>query len=228
MIPQDEIKKIKHIVVEYDKNHFIQASILYSYMLSLHKKVSLYGAEEVSRYAFLPWYEKSRLQKPVSADFYFSVNNIELLDLYFYFKENKIKINKKIATAFFAGFLEQYENFLSSACYGTIFAIVSELIEYGAERQLCIEELTQKIPLRIFRLKAIAYKKLLLQQNGEVAYVDLDEKDFITTGAQWCDVDFIAKEILSLVNVKEVMIIKNDEKNKIINLKKEVYFEKKK
>ena len=222
MIAQDEIKKAKHIVIEYNSIYFAQASALYSYILTLHKKVSLFSEDEsFCRYAFLPWYEKSRSKEPSSADLKISAN-IEIFELYSFFKKRDIHINKKMATALYAGFLERYENFLSRECDGTIFAAVSELIAKGAECRLCIDELIQKVPLRIFRLKSIVYRQLLLKKNAELVYVSLDEQDFITTGAKWNDLNLISKELLNLANVKEVLIIKSDEVNKIINLKKEV------
>jgi hypothetical protein len=221
VIPLKEIERAKHIVIECDKEHFIVGSILYTYFLRFHKKISLFIAEPPKKtYAFLAWYEKVRLQRPSSADLSVSAN-LEILELYRFFEQNELKINQKMATAFYAAFFEVYDRFLDPKCDGTIFAILSALIENGAEYKVCIDELTQKESLALFRLKAIAYKKLLLKENAQLVYIDLCVEDFASSGATWDDTLIVAKEVLNLANVKEVVIV-NDEDNKKINLKKEV------
>jgi len=221
LIPIKQIEKHNHILIECDKKYFPQASVLYSYMLMCHKKVSLYSEDKSQRYSFLAWSDKVRIKAPSSADYTINAE-FDILDLYTFLKKNEITINKKMATALYAGFLERYDGFLSPLCDGTIFAILSELIEYGADHILCVEQLTKKVPLSTYRLKAIVYKKLLLQNNAKRGYVSLVQEDFESSGAKWNDLWYIAKEILNLVHLKEVLIIKDDEKDKIINIKKEV------
>jgi len=221
LIPLEQIQKYKHIVIECDDNTFPQASILYSLMLVLHKKVSLFSMEKVERFSFLAWSDKIRLNLPSSGEY--SINaEIDIVKLYIFFKENGLKINSKMATAFYAAYLKRYDNLLSSECNGTVFANLSELIEYGADHNLALKELTQKVPLSTFRLKSIVYKKLLLQNNASKAYVSLEDKDFKESGAQWDDVFEIAKEILTLVHIQEVFIVQSDKNDNIININKEV------
>lgn len=222
MIPLDKIEHSKHIVIEVNNENFPQASILYSYSLLLHKKVSLFTVDGISsRYSFLPWFEKLRLNKPSSADACIHTD-IAILDLYFFLKELNIKLNKKMATAFYAGFLQEYDNFLSSQCDGIVFAVLSELIIAGADSQTCIRELTQKVPLSVLRLKSIVYKKALLKNNATLAYVELSNEELEASGAKWDDIPFIAKKLLNIAHVEKVTIINVDEKDKIINLSKEI------
>jgi hypothetical protein len=221
LIPLQELEKSKHILIETHKNNFPQASVLYSLMLLKHKKVSLYAKEEQSQYAFLPWYDKLRTKKPTSADLTIDAD-MEILELYLYLKKHEIKINAKMATALYSGFLKRYDNFLSLDCDGTVFAVLSELIALGAQHQLCVTELTQKVPLSQIRLKSIIFKKLLLKNNATVAAVSLSQEDFEASGTQWSDVDEIAQELLNIVHVQKVEIIKSDERDKSIKLSKEV------
>ena len=222
MIPVQDIQLAKHILIECNNKLFIKATLLYSYCIASGKKVSLFSNESIERrYSFLAWYNKLRTAVPLSADLSISAD-INILDLYALFKKQNIKINKKIATAFYAAFLETYDNFLDPKCDGTIFAILSELLEAGAEVKVCVDELINKKPLKIFRLEALIYKKLLLKQNGELAYVRLSKEDFDASGALWDDALIVAKELLRLAHVQEVSILHNDDQEKIINLNKEV------
>jgi nanoRNase/pAp phosphatase (c-di-AMP/oligoRNAs hydrolase) len=103
-----------------------------------------------------------------------------------------------------------------------VFAVLSELIELGADHRLCVDELTRKVPLSQVRLKSIIFKKLLLKKDARLAVVSLDEEDFEASGASWSDVAVVAKELLNLAHVQEVEVTKSDEKDKIIKLSKEV------
>jgi hypothetical protein len=221
LILDKEIEKSKHILIKSEKNNFPQASILYSYLLSQHKKVSLYGDEKESKFSFLAWHDKVRCKRPASADFEIDAS-IEIKALYTFIQESNIKINKKMATAFYAGFMQRYNNFMSRDCNGTIFAILSELIEYGADHNYCISEMIERVPLSSIRLKSILYKKLLLKKNATIVEVKLTDMDFVQSGAQWEDLLSLSNELLNLVHVQEVQIIKSDEKDKILKIVKEV------
>jgi len=217
----EQIKNHRHILIECNGKNFPQASILYSYMLLLRKKVSIYSTSSLEFYSFLAWSDKVRSTIPASAEY--TVNSqVDITELYTFFKANEISINKKMATAFYAAYLKKYDNFLSPQCNGMVFAILSELIASGADHKRCVVELTQKVPLSTVRLKSIIYKKLLLKENASSVYVELCEEDFVMSGAQWNDLLPIAKELLNLAHVNQVNIIKNDEKEKIIKLNKEV------
>jgi hypothetical protein len=220
-IPIEMIKESKHILIKSDEAHFPQASVLYSYLLTQHKKVSLYMEEKKHMFAFLPWYDKVRVTEASSAELTIDVS-MEIMDLYDFLKSNGVTINKKMATALYAGFLKRYNNFLAKECDGTVFAVLSELIEYKAQYQMCLQEMIYSKPLSLFRLKALAYKKLLLVKNARVAKVVLCDEDFESCGAQWSDVKEVANEILKLAHVEEVHIIKSDEKDKILKIVKDI------
>jgi nanoRNase/pAp phosphatase (c-di-AMP/oligoRNAs hydrolase) len=221
LIPEKKIAQSKHILIKSDKENFPQASILYSYLLSQHKKVSWYAQEKERRFSFLPWYEKIRQQKPTSVDLEIDAS-VEIMELYTFVNESDVKINQKMATAFYAGFLKRYANFLSSECNGTVFAVLSALIDLGAEQQLCVREMLQKVPLSLIRLKSLLYKKLQLVENATVVEVKLRDEDFAQSGASWEDMVEAGQELLNIVHVHELRVIKIDEKDKILKIVKDV------
>lgn len=77
------IQKAEHIVIiastEHDVDSLGAASALYTYVLTLHKKVSFYcGAKTDSlRFSFLPWYDKIRQTPNNSADLAISLGCVE-------------------------------------------------------------------------------------------------------------------------------------------------------
>ncbi|MDQ7067062.1 MAG: hypothetical protein Q9M40_03115 [Sulfurimonas sp.] len=142
----EKIKNAQHILIITDSASFANASALYSAILTLHKKVSLQNTESLDvKLSFLPWFEKSRTNRPSTADYLIEVN-IDTLELYNFLTQNTFKINQKIATALYAGLLSRYDNFLSSDCDSTIFALVSKLLGYNIQKQLCHEFLLQRVP----------------------------------------------------------------------------------
>ena len=221
MIPNKQINESKHILIKSDKENFAQASALYSYLLTQHKKVSLYADEIDRKFSFLPWFDKVRPNLPSSADLEIDAN-IEIMDLYTFLQESGSKINAKMATALYAGFLKRYKNFTSADVDGTVFAAVSQLISHGAAHKECIEYLIKRVPLRMIRLQSILFKNLLLQKSAEVACVSICEMDLCASGASMDDVFKVAAELLNLVHVHEVTIVKSDENNKIIKSIKDV------
>jgi len=221
IIPIDTIENSHHILIKSDEEYFPQASILYSFLLTKQKKVSLYVENRNGKFSFLPWYEKIRSHEVSSADLSLTIT-IEIMDLYSFLKTNGVKINQKMATALYAGFLKRYDNFISSECDGTVFAVLSELLALGAQQKLCVTEMLQKQPLSLLRLKALVYKKLLLKENARLAEVKVCSNDFEASGSSWDDMQEIAKEILHLVHVEKVHIINVDENKKILKIIKEV------
>jgi len=222
LLPIKQIKEAKHILIKSDLKSFPQASVLYSYLLQEHKKVSLYLEENKSKkYAFLAWFDKIRTTKPLSADLEIDAD-ISVMELYLFLQNNGIKINKKMATALYCGFFESYENFLSPKCDGMLFAAVGELLAFGAEHTKCVENLCKSIPLSRMRLQGTLLQKFVLQKNASVAFVEICDEDLQQSGATMDDLYVVAAELLKLVHVQEVHLLKRDAKNKILKIIKDV------
>jgi len=212
----DKIQSAKHILLVVHNDSFINASALYTYILTLHKKVSIQNIEPLkTRFSFLPWFDKCRENRPSSADYVVEVSS-DTLKLYNYFVKNNIRINQKMATALYAGLLISSDFFMSESCNGTIFAAVSELLELRAQKKICHEFLLNKVPLSQVRLKEKLLKSLFLQDNAKHVIISLSEKDLKSSGSELEDAYEIMKDFLKIVHVERVTLLNSDENNKII------------
>lgn len=222
MIAFNDIENAKQIVIQADNNSFANANALYSYVLSLHKKVSLVVTQKIAtKFSFLPWFDKARETLPAKADLIIEAES-DTVALYLALKHNGVRINQKMATALFAGLIEASEGFLSSTCNGTTFAVASELIELKAQHFTCKEYLQKSDPLALFRLKSLLYKSMLQMANGQSMHMYISDEDLKSSGATQKDVAKVLKEALNIVHVKEVILHKSDENNKIIKIIKEL------
>ena len=215
-IDLDTISKSKHILISTDSDSFANASAIYSYMLTLHKKVSITNINLVDiNLSFLAWFDKLRETPPSSADFKITTTN-DTKALFEFFKDNEIKINKKMATALYAGLLKRYKQYSSSDCDGTIFAIASELISLGAEYKICNEFLLKKVSLATMRLKSMIFKSMLLKESATHAYLFVSSDVLKASGATLKEAYSIMDDAMSIVNVKRVTLCSSDENNKIL------------
>lgn len=220
MIPFNDIDNAKHIVIKTDADSFANANVLYSYILSKHKKVSLVITQEIdAKFSFLPWYAKQRENTPASADLVIQAQP-DTVALFGLLKKNSVVINQKMATALFAGLLKSTEGFLNAD--GTAFAIASGLIEQKADYFTCKEFLQKREPLALFRLKSLMYKKMRQSENAQIMNMYISDEDLKSSGATGKDVEKVLKEVLKIVHVKEVRLYKSDDKNKILKSIKEV------
>jgi len=212
----NEIKSAKHIVLVANNNTLANASAIYSYILTLHKKVSLHNSEPLAqKLSFLPWFEKARSTVASSADIIIEVESGSK-ELFEFFNAHNITVNVKIATALYCGILVEHDFFKSTTCDGTIFAISNQLITLGADYKIAKEYLLNRMPLSLVRLKAILFGNLVLTHNGEVAEVYLSDKDLKSSGASLEDAYNVMHEVQSIVHVKKVSLIKSDHNNKIV------------
>lgn len=222
MLSIKNIEESKHILIKSNSGSFANASAIYSYMLSLHKKVSLYSEEEIDKkFSFLPWFSKLKKIRPSSADFEIDVND-EVLDYWNFFQLNGININKKMATALYSGLLVKYKNFNSSETNGIIFALASQLIELGAEQKTAQKYIIKSDSLALFRLRAILYKTMLLRESAQELELYINDADLKSSGATIKDAIGIMKDVLSLAHVIKVTLKKSDENMKIIKIIKEM------
>jgi phosphoesterase RecJ-like protein len=222
LIPLEKIESAKHIVVLCDEESFANANVIYTYLLTLHKKVSLVSEEKLAKkYAFLPWYDKLRTTAPTSSDMFLE-SDTDTLSLFRFLQKHAIKINQKMATALYAGLMMQYNYCKRSDCDGMIFAAFSQLIELGAEYKICVKYLQNFEPLSLLRLKAILYANMRLHDNAREALVYICDEDLKRSGAGMKDAQRIMSDFLSIAHVQEVHLLKSDANNEIIKSIKEI------
>ena len=205
----------KHIVIVLQDNPSVDAlacgNALYSYFLSLHKKVSFYCADfdfDVN-FNFLPWIDKLKKSYPFSSDYKIQANSS--LELFKYFSSENIKLNSKMSTSLYAGILDA-TNAFSKHIDGTVFAAVEVLIKNGADTKICNDNLINYQSLATLRLKGILLNKIKLENDATLAIFELEDKDLISSGAKIKDAYSVITEALGLPTVKNVRVIyKNKE-----------------
>jgi len=218
----DDIKNAKHIVIQTDNLSFANANVLYSYVLTLHKKVSLVATEQIDeKFSFLSWFSHVRETVSKQADCTIEAKP-DATELYFALKEEGVPVNQKMATALFGALLEFTQGFSNAKCTATAFGVAAELIELKADHLTCKEFLQRREPLSLFRLKSILYKKMLQSDNAQVVNMYISDEDLESSGASLKDAEKVMREVLKMVHVKEVRLCKSDENNKILKSIKEI------
>lgn len=130
--------------------------------------------------------------------------------IYNMFKENSIKINKKMATALYAGLLDDSNVFMDKEVDGTIFAIIGELIECGAEFQTCNKNIVKSMSLAALRLKGIMFTNMTLACDARVAIFIVSDEDMKQAGADTTDCESALEESLYLPQVEIAMLLKQN------------------
>jgi len=214
----EDIDRAKHIVILTDSDTFADASALYTYILRLHKKVSIVSKSKTidSGLSFLPWFDKLRDIVPSSADLVVDLSSVRE-PLYDLFKSNNITINNKMATALYAGLLKRFDGFLSNDIDGMVFADVSELIKQGADYKSCNRSIMNRVSLSTLRLKAIMLSNMILTDASKTAQFVIYDDDLKSSGADISEAYEIMKEALNLPYVERA-VLKNSN-NKVLKLK---------
>ncbi len=218
-----KVQKASHLLIVTDSRGFFNASAVYTYILTLHKKVSLQISGSLpKKYSFAPWFEKVRPLSISNAEYTIEIGN-NTQALYDFFVKNEIKINQKMATSLYAGMVEEFQAFRSLKCNGIVFATVCKLIELKAEHKKCTRYLLYKQPLSFVRLKSLLLSTLILKEEATVAELFLSDKKLKESGATLDDAYAVMDEALTVVHVQEVRLIKSDENNKILKIIKEMF-----
>jgi nanoRNase/pAp phosphatase (c-di-AMP/oligoRNAs hydrolase) len=211
----DDINNAKHIVISLPEqagtDAVASANALYSYLLTLHKKVSFFSKKESfgKNLDFLPWMDKLKCSYPSSADLDIKLENSD--EVFVFFKNNSIKLNSKMATSLYASLLAKSEGF-SKTVSADDFILAESLLKFGADVDSCNRYILNYNSLASLRLKAILLGKMLLKDQGKTAYFELEEIDLKSSGADMSDVRNVLKDALSLPTVNSVIVqYKNEE-----------------
>jgi bifunctional oligoribonuclease and PAP phosphatase NrnA len=253
------IENANHIVViahaNPDADSLGAASAMYTYLLTLHKKVSFFCKTKNlnPKLSFLPWFEKIKDTFPASADLAIAMDcgsfsrlgidlncplinidhhksnehygQLNLVDansisttqvLYNLFVENGIHINRKMATALYAGLLDDSNGLMSNDVNGMVFAMFTSLIESGADYKMCNKFVMKYQSLASLRLKAIMLSNMSLHFEGKISLFLVTKEDMQKTGAIGEDCEGALEESLFLPTVKVAVLLKE---NKNLTLK---------
>lgn len=215
----EKIDSAKHIEIVVDSAFIPSASALYSHVLRLHKKVSFVCQSENinNNLSYLAWFDKIKPNRVISSDCTI-LFNYDALEFYNFFKDSNIKINSKMATALYSGILLDTDGFLNSKVDGTVFAVITELIEYGAEYKVANTSIMKSITLSSIRLKAIMFKSMILQNSAKTAVFFLNSDDLKSTGATLQDCDEVLQESLKLPHVEFAVLLDVDKEYESLKL----------
>jgi len=222
MISLEKIDKATSIVILTDDDSFCNASALYTYILRLHKKVSLVSATDFINLTLscVPWYEKVKKSASKSADLTINMQSHKE-SIFKLFKQYNVQLNQKMATALYADYLQRFTYVDIDSLY---YADMSVFIENGAQHIKCNHSILGSQSLSLIRLKSYMYRTLLLADNATVCILYLEKKELIMSGASFREVEIIMQEVLSIVNVKICILLDSDNENKLIKYK-EIKFE---
>ena len=216
------IKKIsdaKHIEIVVEKEYLYVGSALYTYILTLHKKVSLVCKEKELGYAFsfIPWFEKIKKTDTPSADVSIKLD-ISSKEFYEYFKKSALPVNKKMALALYSALVYETDGFTNSKLDGTIFAISSELIDAGADYKLAYEHIINYTSLAFLRLKSIMLGKMCLVNDTKVVLFYLRTDDLKASGTTQADAQKVMREAFSLPYVETAILLDSNQENEVIKI----------
>ncbi len=127
--------------------------------------------------------------------------------LYNFFTQNGIEINKKMATALYAGLLEDSNGFMSNKVDGTTFALGSKLIAQGADYRVCHQFIMHYLTLGAFRLKGLMQTNMELLNDGRIAIFCVSNEDMKRTGAIGTDCEYALEEALYLPTVEISLLL---------------------
>ena len=247
------IEDAEHIVlmahVNPDADSLGSASAMYTQLMRLEKKVTLFCATERvdTRLSFLPWFDKLRHHFPVKADLAISFDcgaykrlglevrcrlinidhhksnenygDINLIDtaaisttqvLFEQFSDHKIKLNTKMATALYAGLLDDAHSFLAPKTDARTFTMAKALVEANADINLCARELFQKNSLAALRLKGLMFAKMFLRAEAQVVVHLVTQTMMLESGAREVDCEAVLEESLGLPHVKVALMIREN------------------
>ncbi len=131
--------------------------------------------------------------------------------LYGFFKENFIKINKKIANCILTGILTDTGNFLYPSTTEKTVSIASEMLLCGAKYPLITEETWRNKSLGAMKLWGKAMGALEINKKYNIAYTVLSKKDIKECGSSDEEMEGIAGFLSNLYGVKGLMLLREVE-----------------
>jgi phosphoesterase RecJ-like protein len=205
-----KIESASHIVIVIDDisniDHVAFSNALYTYLMQLHKKVSIYCDDTKCgiNMDIFPWMNKIKSSYPASADL--DIKAGCSLNLYEYFTKNDIRLNQKMSTSLYCGLLHITDGFRKDV-ESFHFNIAQTLIENGVDASKCIESILKYQTLSQLRLKSILLEKMVLKGDAKIAEFHLEDSDLKKSGADIKECLSVLDEALSLPTVKSAKII---------------------
>lgn len=148
-----------------------------------------------------------------SNDLYGSNNYIDISAisttqlLYRWFINQGIKINGKMASALYAGLLDDSKCFTDPRCDETTFEMAHSLIRLGADHEQISEVLFHSRSLASLRLKGVLLQQMKLVSDGTIAVFHLRVQHLESSGAILEDAKDTLEEAMKLKRVQAAFLI---------------------
>lgn len=130
--------------------------------------------------------------------------------LYDLFAAEGIAPNVKMATALYAGLLDDSHAFLSAKTDERAFAMAQALIRYGAQIRTCATELFERHTLAALRIKGVMLKELQLKLDGRLAVMLVSRAMMDATGAREVDCEAALEESAGLPTVEAALMLREN------------------
>ena len=127
--------------------------------------------------------------------------------VYELFKRLNVRINAKMATALYAGLLEDSEGFASSSINGMTFAFAKELIELGARHHDVVKYLQKYSTLSHLRLLGAMLLDMQLLHNATTALFLVEYTTLERYGARYEDAEEALERALELPTVALSLLV---------------------
>ncbi len=131
--------------------------------------------------------------------------------LYDFFKENFIKINKKIANCILTGILTDTGNFLYPSTTDKTVNIASEMLLYGAKYPLITEETWRNKSIGAMKLWGKAIGSLEINKKYNLAFTVLCKEDIKESACSDDEMEGIAGFLSNLYGVKGLLLLRERE-----------------
>lgn len=157
--------------------------------------------------------EMINIDHHVSNEHYGTLNHIDITAmsttevLYKWFVNNGIKINAKMATALYAGLLDDTGCFSDPQCNTTVFEMARELISYGADHVGCVTNLLNSNSLAALRLRGHMLTGMKIVHDGQIALFEVNRSMLDSTGAVLRDCKSTLDEALSIKTVRIALLV---------------------
>ena len=247
------IDKAEHIVliahINPDADSLGAASAMYTHLLRLEKKVTLFCAtiRINPRLAFLPWFDRMRHQFPAKADLAISFDcgsqkrlgvetgcplinvdhhqsnerygAINVIDssaisttqvLFDAFNAEKITINPKMATALYAGLLDDSHAFLAPKTDARSFMMAEALARAKADTAGCADALFHRHSLAALRLKGMMLERMQLLFDARVVVHLVTAQMMAQSGALQVDCEAALEESMGLPHAELALMLREN------------------
>jgi phosphoesterase RecJ-like protein len=114
----------------------------------------------------------------------------------------QVEFNKKIATSIYAGIATDTGSFMNTNTTTRSMKIAEKMLTKGADTILINKQCFRMISKESIELTKMLYNNIKYAQNGEVAYVIFNKKDFAKTKTAYQDASNFSNILCSIDGVK--------------------------